>query len=157
MGGLGVGDFMRVGSRLHCGLQLLATKGEEEMKCPKCGQEMNWKGFRARSAVRVTYECPNGECGYKSKPGYGETVEVANEEAKLLMANENDGLFEFVVSRRGAGKILYLSRLAGLLRDENEKLKSTYSQVSKALCGKENATLDELLQTVDQLKRMIER
>lgn len=28
----------------------------------------------------------------------------------------------------------------------------TYSQVSKALCGKENASLDELLQTVDQLK-----
>jgi len=29
---------------------------------------------------------------------------------------------------------------------------STYSQVSKALCGKENATPDELLQAVDQLK-----
>lgn len=31
-------------------------------------------------------------------------------------------------------------------------LESTYSQVSKALCGKENATLDEVLQSVDQLK-----
>lgn len=30
--------------------------------------------------------------------------------------------------------------------------RSTYSQVSKALCGKENATLDELLQAVNQLK-----
>lgn len=33
-----------------------------------------------------------------------------------------------------------------------EQLESTVSQVSKALCGKENATLDELLQAVDQLK-----
>ena len=33
-----------------------------------------------------------------------------------------------------------------------EQLESTYSQVSKALCGKENATVDELLQAVDQLK-----
>ena len=29
---------------------------------------------------------------------------------------------------------------------------STYSQVSKALCGKENATPDELLKAVDQLE-----
>lgn len=29
---------------------------------------------------------------------------------------------------------------------------STYSQVSKALCGKENATLKEILEAVDQLK-----
>lgn len=36
--------------------------------------------------------------------------------------------------------------------DRIQHLESTYSQVSKALCGKENATLDELLQTVDQLK-----
>ena len=33
-------------------------------------------------------------------------------------------------------------------------LESTYSQVSKALCGKENAVLDELLQVVDQLKKI---
>lgn len=33
-----------------------------------------------------------------------------------------------------------------------QQLESTVSQVSKALCGKENATLDKLLQTVDQLK-----
>lgn len=33
-----------------------------------------------------------------------------------------------------------------------DKLQSTYSQVSKALCGKEKATLDELLQAVSQLK-----
>ena len=38
-----------------------------------------------------------------------------------------------------------------------QRLESTYSQVSKALCGKENATLDELLQAVDQLKKVIER
>ena len=31
-------------------------------------------------------------------------------------------------------------------------LESTCSQVSKALCGKENASLDEFLQAVDQLK-----
>lgn len=33
---------------------------------------------------------------------------------------------------------------------------STYSQVSKALCGKENATLDEILDAVDQLTARIE-
>lgn len=32
------------------------------------------------------------------------------------------------------------------------KLESTYGQVSKALCGKENATLDKVLKAVDQLK-----
>lgn len=33
------------------------------------------------------------------------------------------------------------------------KLEASYSQVSKALCGKENATLDELLQVIDQVKQ----
>lgn len=33
-----------------------------------------------------------------------------------------------------------------------QQLESTYSQVSKALCGKENATLDEVLQAVRQVK-----
>ena len=33
-----------------------------------------------------------------------------------------------------------------------QQLESTTCQVSKALCGKENATLEELLQAVDQLK-----
>ena len=33
-----------------------------------------------------------------------------------------------------------------------QQLESTISQVSKALCGKENATLKELLQAADQLK-----
>lgn len=33
-----------------------------------------------------------------------------------------------------------------------QQLESTYSQVSKALCGKENATLDELLTAANQLK-----
>lgn len=33
-----------------------------------------------------------------------------------------------------------------------QQLESTVSQVSKALCAKENATLGELLQAVDQLK-----
>ena len=32
------------------------------------------------------------------------------------------------------------------------KLESTYSQVSKALCGKKNATLNEVLTAVNQLK-----
>ena len=33
-----------------------------------------------------------------------------------------------------------------------EQLESTVSQVSKALCGKENATLEEILQEVNQVK-----
>lgn len=33
-----------------------------------------------------------------------------------------------------------------------DQLESTVSQVSKALCGKENATLDELLHAADQFK-----
>ena len=33
-----------------------------------------------------------------------------------------------------------------------QQLESTYSQVSKALCCKENATLEEILEAVDQLK-----
>lgn len=39
------------------------------------------------------------------------------------------------------------------LLTNDKQLESTISQVSKALCGKENATLEELLQAVDQLKR----
>lgn len=126
------------------------------MKCPKCGEELICDFFRTRHAVRVQYVCENEACGYKSRVGYGETIGIATDFAKAL-SNLNDENFMIVKSQRGAGKIFYLSRLAGLLRDENEKLKSTYSQVSKALCGKENATLDELLKAVDQLKRMSER
>lgn len=33
-----------------------------------------------------------------------------------------------------------------------QKLESSYSQVSKALCGKENATPEEVLQVIDQVK-----
>lgn len=36
-----------------------------------------------------------------------------------------------------------------------QTLESTYSQVSKSLVGKKNATLEELLQAVDQLKTNI--
>lgn len=36
-----------------------------------------------------------------------------------------------------------------------QQLESTYSQVSKALCDKENATLDEMLDAVDQLTARI--
>lgn len=39
---------------------------------------------------------------------------------------------------------------------ENYRLESTYSQVSKALCGRENAALDEVLQAVSQLKTTLE-
>ena len=39
------------------------------------------------------------------------------------------------------------------LLTNDKQLESTYSQVSKALCGKGNATMDELLQAADQLKR----
>ena len=33
-----------------------------------------------------------------------------------------------------------------------QKLEANYQQVSKALCGKENATVEEILQAVDQMK-----
>lgn len=36
-----------------------------------------------------------------------------------------------------------------------QQLESSYSQVSKALCGKENATLDEVLQAVSQVKNPV--
>ena len=36
-----------------------------------------------------------------------------------------------------------------------QQLESTYSQVSKDLCGNENATLDELLKAADQLKNRL--
>ena len=46
--------------------------------------------------------------------------------------------------------------LEGHLEDDAltyiQQLETNYSQVSKALCGKENSTLDEVLQAVDQLK-----
>lgn len=57
-----------------------------------------------------------------------------------------------VKGQRNAGKALRFSRLVGALVAENEQLKSTIRQVSKALCGKENATKDELLQAVNQMK-----
>lgn len=38
-----------------------------------------------------------------------------------------------------------------------KQLESIVSQVSKALCGKENATLDELLKAADQLKYRIKK
>lgn len=39
-----------------------------------------------------------------------------------------------------------------LLQAAEQCPESTYSQVSKALCGKENATPEEVLKAVDQLK-----
>lgn len=39
-----------------------------------------------------------------------------------------------------------------LLQAAEQCQESTYGQVSKALCGKENASPDELLKAVDQLK-----
>lgn len=37
------------------------------------------------------------------------------------------------------------------------QLESTYSQVSKALCGKESASLDDLLKAADQLKYRVKK
>ena len=36
-----------------------------------------------------------------------------------------------------------------------QQLESSYNQVSKALCGKENATTDELLRAVSQVKNRL--
>ena len=36
--------------------------------------------------------------------------------------------------------------------EKTKQLETSYSQVSKSLCGKENATLEEILQEVDQVK-----
>lgn len=37
-----------------------------------------------------------------------------------------------------------------------QQLEASYSQVSKALCGKENATLPEVLQAIKQVKTELE-
>jgi hypothetical protein len=37
-----------------------------------------------------------------------------------------------------------------------QQLEANWSQVSKVLCGKENATLDEVLQAVSQLKKQLQ-
>lgn len=42
-----------------------------------------------------------------------------------------------------------------LLQAAEQYPESTYSQVSKALCGKENSTPDEVLKAVDQLKKRV--
>ena len=44
------------------------------------------------------------------------------------------------------------AQLSGDALDYIQRLESTVSQVRKALCGKENATLDKILQAVGQLK-----
>lgn len=43
-------------------------------------------------------------------------------------------------------------QLVGESLDHIQQLEASYSQVSKALCGKENATLDEVLQAISQVK-----
>ena len=45
-----------------------------------------------------------------------------------------------------------MERRIARMTERVKQLESTISQVSKALCGKENATPDELLQAADQLK-----
>ena len=42
-------------------------------------------------------------------------------------------------------------------KKSQEQLESTYSQVKKALCGKENVSLVEVLEAVDQLKDALRR
>jgi hypothetical protein len=44
----------------------------------------------------------------------------------------------------------------GKVIESINKLAANYQQVSKALCGKENATLDEVLQAVSQVKAELE-
>lgn len=61
--------------------------------------------------------------------------------------------FVVVGGSRGCGKTL--DELVNAHK-RNYQLESTISQVSKALCGKENATPDELLKAADQLKSVIE-
>lgn len=43
-------------------------------------------------------------------------------------------------------------QLVGESLEHIQQLEASYSQVSKALCGKENATLDEILQAISQVK-----
>ena len=57
--------------------------------------------------------------------------------------------------RLSADALAYIQQLETenhQLLTKAQQLESTISQVSKALCGKENATLKELLQAADQLK-----
>ena len=61
-------------------------------------------------------------------------------------------------SKRSIDEIKRDGRLCSdmLIKDTMEyigQLESTYGQVSKALCGKDSATLEEILEAVDQLKR----
>ena len=61
-------------------------------------------------------------------------------------------------SKRSIDEIKRDGRLCSdmLIKDTMEyigQLESTYGQVSKALCGKDSATLEEILAAVDQLKR----
>lgn len=47
-------------------------------------------------------------------------------------------------------------QLVGESLDHIQQLEANWSQVSKALCGKENATLDEVLRAVSQVKADLE-
>ena len=47
-------------------------------------------------------------------------------------------------------------QLVGESLEHIQQLEASYSQVSKALCGKENATLDEVLQAISQVKSELE-
>lgn len=49
--------------------------------------------------------------------------------------------------------LLCYEKLNKDVREYIGQLESTYGQVSKALCGKDSATLEEILEAVDQLKR----
>ncbi len=49
--------------------------------------------------------------------------------------------------------LLCYEKLNKDVREYIGQLESTYGQVSKALCGKDSATLEEILEAVNQLKR----
>lgn len=94
----------------------------ETPKCPYCGTEMIRTDNITTACMSSRYTCR--ECG-SAAPQVNEL-----DWAKFPEVPE-------------------IAREAALRRAEPE---STYRQLSKALCGKENATLNEMLEAVEQLK-----
>lgn len=69
------------------------------------------------------------------------------------LENSRDYMFEAAcMIEQLENAVDFYQNTINMLDAKVAKLESTYSQVSKALCGKKNATLDEVLKAVDQLK-----
>ena len=107
----------------------------------------------AKSACAGYYD--HLSAGGKGDPSEERWIEalIAGANSLAYIRQLEAGLAEWGDVCASPGGYEDLARENNELLEKIEQLKSAYGQVSKALCGKENATAEEVIAVFDQVKR----